>query len=96
MEFEFVDESVVGAIRKKRVPGGSAPDPIILGFSEALRDKPFQWAKYPKALSGASMYTLASRINGGAQTIPTCLRSGFQAAARNHTLYVRFVGGNGR
>ena len=69
---------------------------LIMEFSNALRARPGDWARYPLSASSASSFrSLAYRINQGGTASPKYLRDDddgcFQAATRDGMLYVRFV-----
>lgn len=80
-EFEFVDELPPRDERR--------PKADMHGFTDALRARPGEWAKWPADLLSASVTGYASGIRKG---MVATFRGGFDAAARNGVLYVRYLG----
>lgn len=81
-EFKFVDAPPPGEIGRNS---------MYREFAEALRDRPGEWAIWPREFKNKqTACACVSNIRRGDRGI---FKDGFEAVARGVTVYVRFVGG---
>lgn len=66
----------------------------IAAFAAALRERPGEWALYPRAISATSMGSIGTRIKAGGSAFTPA--GSFDAVTRvvdgERRLYVRYVG----
>lgn len=90
-EFNFIK----GDIARSNDSRSSA---LLAEFAAALRQRPGEWAEYPRTLSRSAMYSLSSRIRRQDYYAPKAFRGEFETTIADvgdgsKKLYVRFVGG---
>lgn len=81
-EFEFVG--------RLPSPTGRGRDRVLDRFAAALRSRPGEWAVWPKPVTRGTARTYATAIARG--VLATFPAGEFEAAERQDTLYVRYVG----
>lgn len=63
---------------------------LLTEFASALRARQGQWAVWPRKISRATAYTIASKVNKGSYSaLPA---PGYEAVTRNGVTYVRYIG----
>lgn len=64
-------------------------------FANQLTARPGEWAKYPwsQQYSRRTRIARCSDINHHRPGAPRALQHGFQAAFRDDTMYIRYIGG---
>lgn len=87
--FEFVATLPPGAHL-----GGRRRNPMHEALALALRERPGNWAKYPREFetSNLASATRSNIISGRLKDFP---KGEFEAVCTQATLYVRFLGGGG-
>ena len=72
---------------------GGKPDSLLCEFADALRDRPGEWAVWPRAVTLRSAQQLAWAIRARTARTPVAFQGGgFDAKSRGGVLYVRYVG----
>lgn len=72
---------------------GAKPDSLLCEFADALRDRPGEWAVWPRAVTLRSAQQLAWAIRARTARTPVAFQGGgFDAKSRGGVLYVRYVG----